>query len=109
MDKRRISTVFGFLAATVFVVALGGCNTSKNTATTRFIKGFKSHYNTYFNGQQAYLEGLTQKRAGINDNYMNTLPLLMAGNEDAKKLGSSNFETAVTKCEKTIQRSEEHT
>lgn len=103
MDKRRISNVFGFLAATVFVVALGGCNTSKNTATTRFIKGFKSHYNTYFNGQQAYLEGLTQKRAGINDNYMNTLPLLMAGNEDAKKLGSSNFETAVTKCEKTIQ------
>ena len=85
------------------------CGANKNTATTRFWKAFKSKYNTYFNGHQAYLEGLREKRDGNKDNYVMVLPLLIAGNENSKDLGKTNFATAVTKCEKTIQLHSIHT
>ena len=76
---------------------------AQNTASTRRWKAFKARYNTYYNGHQAYLEGMSAKRTGVKDNYLQPLPLLMVGNENARKLGSGNFETAITKCEKTIQ------
>ena len=85
------------------LLTISGCSTSQNTASVRWWKGFKTRYNTYYNGHQAYLEGMDAKRKGIKDNYLYPLPLLMVGNENAKKLGSSNFETTVSKCEKAIQ------
>lgn len=95
--------IISYLFLLSLLAGLSGCSTSKNTASTRWWKGFKSQYNTYFNGHQAYLEGMAAKRTGIKDNYLHPLPLLMVGNESAKTIGSSNFETAITKCEKAIQ------
>lgn len=87
----------------LLVITFGGCSTSKNTSTTRFWLGFKSKYNTYFNGHQAYLEGLKEKQESNRDNYINYLPLLITGNETSKNSGKGNFGIAITKCEKTIQ------
>ena len=90
-------------ALTLLVLLLVSCASHKNTSTTRWWKGFKSRYNTYFNGHQAYLEGMQAKVDGNKDNYTDFLPLLMVSNKASQKLGSSNFETTVTKCEKTIK------
>lgn len=87
----------------LLTVLLGACSTQKNTPTTRWWKAFKSRYNTYYNGHQAYLEGMQAKVEGNKDDYTSTLPLLMVTNKNSQKLGQSNFETTITKCEKTIK------
>ena len=82
---------------------LTSCTSQKNTAGTRRWKSFKARYNTYFNGHQAYLEGMRTKTEGNKDNYTGVIPLLMVSNKTSQSLGSSNFETTITKCEKTIK------
>ena len=78
----------GLLLFTCVLLLLTSCNTSKNTASVRFWKGFKAKYNTYYNGHQAYLEGMRTKRDNNKDNYLEPLPLLIVGNENSRTIGS---------------------
>ncbi len=87
----------------IVLLFLTSCASQKNTASTRWWKSFKARYNTYFNGHQAYLEGMHAKIEGNKDNYTNVIPLLMVGNKTSQNIGSSNFETTIEKCEKTIK------
>ena len=97
--KRQDKYIFGLL----LLLLLNSCATQKNTSTTRWWKGFKTRYNTYFNGHQAYLEGMQAKLDGNKDNYTDFIPLLMVSNKASEKLGAGNFDVAVTKCEKAIK------
>lgn len=92
-----------YIVIPILVLLLGSCASQKNTPTTRWWKSFKSRYNTYFNGHQAYLDGMQAKIDGNKDDYTGMIPLMMVTNKESQKLGQSNFETAVTKCEKTIK------
>ncbi len=82
---------------------LAACSTRKNTAGTRFWQSFTTRYNVYYNGNEAYKEGMLAKEKGHKDNFTETLPFFMVGNESSRSLGKSNFETTITKCEKAIQ------
>ena len=84
------------------IVVLASCSTQKNTSTTRAWKAFTARDNTYFNGHQAYLNGYNTKLTGNKDNYTDYLPLLLVGNKNSQSLGKGDFETTVTKMEKTI-------
>ena len=79
------------------------CSTKKNTASTRRWQAFVTRYNVYFNAEQAYIEGRTAQDKGLKENYTERLPIFGVGYEKQRSLGKSNFETAVTKCEKAIQ------
>lgn len=89
----------------VLVVALTAvsCSTKKNTASTRRWQSFVTRYNVYFNANQAYIEGRQAQDKGLKENYTERLPLFGVGYEKQRSLGKSNFETAITKCEKAIQ------
>ena len=86
------------------VVSGASCSTTKNTAGSRMWHSFTARYNTYFNGHEAYKQGMLAKENGHKDNYADFLPFYMVGNEQSRTLGSSNFETAITKCKKAIQQ-----
>ena len=103
MPKRSLY-IFS-LAASLVILAIGlsSCASQKNTATTRAWKAFTGRYNTYFNGQQAYINGYKTKLSGNKDNYTDFLPLLLVGNPQSQNLGKGDFETSITKMEKTIQ------
>ena len=92
-----------YILLLMLLMLMGACATQKNTSQTRWWKAFKTRYNTYFNGHQAYLDGMRIKVEGNKDNYTDFLPLLMVGNKASQSLGSGNFETTVTKCEKAIK------
>lgn len=81
---------------------LTACSTKKNTAGRRAWHAFTAKYNTYYNGNEAYKEGCLAQETGNRDNYTELLPLFVVSNEDTRKMGSGNFETAITKCEKAI-------
>ena len=81
---------------------LSGCGTKQNTAASRFWQKFNTKYNVYFNGHQAYKEGMQAKEKGAQDNYMERLPLFMVGNAKNAELGKGNFETCIEKMQKAV-------
>ena len=81
---------------------LTSCSTKKNTAGSRFWQSFTTHYNVYFNGSQSYIEGEQAKLSSHKDDYTQLLPVFLVGNEKSRTTGKSNFEAAITKCQKAI-------
>lgn len=71
---------------------------------TRFVQSFKARYNTFYNGHLAYLEGISAQETGNDDDYTDILPLYMTGNEATVKLGKSNFDRTIEKCQKAIKQ-----
>ncbi len=95
--------VFG-LAAFFVILMIESCSTAKNTAATRWWQAFNSRYNTYYNGALAYVDGSLEKENGNQDNYTDFLPLYTVRNKNSKELGKANFDRAILKAEKVIDR-----
>ena len=90
------------MAAAIAVVT--GCSTQKNTSQSRWWHAFHARYNTYFNGSQAYIDGSLEKENGNKDNFTEMIPLYVVGNKSSKELGKANFDRAIEKSKKAIQR-----
>ena len=95
---RQGSMVFAML-----LVLLVSCSTKKNTSLTRAYHAMTAHYNTLYNGQVAFLEGAEAQNKGHKDNFNEILPMYISTNKATAGLGKSNYETAITKCEKAIK------
>lgn len=98
---KRFDYILGMCAT--LLVLLVACSTGKNTAITRRVQGFKARYNTYFNGNESFKEGRLSQETGNKDNFTEVIPLYVTGNKGTVKIGSSNFDRAVEKCQKTIK------
>lgn len=89
------------------VIALAifaSCSTQKNTSGSRFWHAFNAKYNIYYNGAMAYVEGSLEKETGNRDNYTDLIPLYYVGNKGSVDLGKSNFDRAIEKSKKAVQR-----
>ncbi|MBP3551556.1 MAG: tetratricopeptide repeat protein [Bacteroidaceae bacterium] len=100
MKKNHIYIIIGLLLAMV----VGGCSTKKNTANTRRWHAFTARYNTYYNGSEAYKEGMLAQEKANKDNYMQTLPYFPIGNKKTVGSGSGNFDVAIEKSQKAIKQ-----
>lgn len=99
MKKRGIYiTIIGLLLA-----LFAGCSMKENTASTRFYHSFTAKYNVYFNGSQAYKQGMTALETGNKDNYLEQVPLYPIENKTSVGLGTSDFDRAIEKCQKAIK------
>ena len=85
------------------MVLMVSCSTKKNTAGTRFYHSTTAHFNTLYNGQQAFLEGLDAQIRGHKDDYTRLLPMYLSTNKSTANIGKANYETAITKSEKAIK------
>lgn len=85
-------------------VAIVSCSTQKNTAGSRFWHSFNARYNTYYNGQLAFIDGNLEKEKNNKDNYTELIPLYPVGNKASRDIGKSNYQRTVEKMEKAIQR-----
>ncbi|MCQ2293447.1 MAG: tetratricopeptide repeat protein [Bacteroidaceae bacterium] len=95
----RIASMAGLFALTLLLAA---CSSKVNTAGSRFWQKFNTKYNVFYNGKQAYKEGMQAKEKGAQDNYTEVLPLFMVGNEKNAALGKGNFETCIEKMQKAV-------
>lgn len=86
------------------LLAFGSCSTQKNTPMTRWYHSFTARYNTYFNGHEAYKEGIRTQIDGHTDDFTATLPLFVVSSDKTRGLGKGQFETTITKCEKAIKQ-----
>ena len=85
-------------------VAIVSCSTQKNTAGSRFWHSFNARYNTYYNGQLAFIDGNLEKEKNNKDNYTELIPLYPVGNKASRDIGKSHYQRTVEKMEKAIQR-----
>ena len=100
MGRNRIYIILGVLMCMVAV----GCSTKKNTANTRRWHAFTARYNTYYNGHEAYKEGMLEQERANKDNYMEPLPYFFIGNKKTIGTGSGNFDRAIEKSQKAIKQ-----
>ncbi len=91
------------LPAALLCLALTACSTKKNTSATRFYHAQSARFNTLFNGQVAYTAGRQAQEKGHQDDYTRLLPITIEKNAATAKLGTSSYETAITKSEKAIK------
>ena len=94
---------YGMMCVIMLLASLFSCSTKKNTPTTRAYHALTAHYNTLYNGQVAFLEGAEAQSKGHKDNFNEILPMYICTNKATAGMGKSNFETAITKCEKAIK------
>ena len=102
--KRKEERCHTTVVILFLILALTGCSTKKNTATTRWWHSFNARYNTYFNGSQAFIEGHLEKENGNHDDHTQLIPLYMVANKNSKDLGKGQFDRAIEKSEKAIRR-----
>lgn len=100
MKKRYIYIVTGLLVAMV----IGGCSTQKNTANARRWHAFTARYNTYYNGSEAYKDGVLEQERANKDNHMETLSYFLVGNKKTVGSGKGNFDRAIEKSQKAIKQ-----
>lgn len=102
--KVRSTFLISVSLLSVLIGVIAGCSSSKNTAGTRWWKAFNAHYNTYYNGTLAYINGSLEKENGNKDNFTELIPLYTVGNKNSRELGKSNYDRAIQKSQKAIQR-----
>ena len=92
--------------ALILLFALGICGCAsrkKNTAQTRMYHAFTARYNTFYNANVAYKEGVKSQIDGHKDNYLETLPLFINSNEHTRTLGGGSYKKAIEKTQKAIK------
>ena len=100
MKKRYIYIVTGLLVAMV----IGGSSSQKNTANARRWHAFTARYNTYYNGSEAYKDGVLEQERANKDNHMETLSYFLVGNKKTVGSGKGNFDRAIEKSQKAIKQ-----
>lgn len=88
----------------VALLATAACSTQTNTSQSRWWHAFHARYNTYYNASQAFISGCEEQEANHQDDYTQLLPLYAVGNKGSQPLGSAQFDRAIEKSEKAIQR-----
>jgi len=99
LNDKRVHLVGSILLLLVLV----GCSVKKNTAASRFYHSFTTRYNVYFNGNEAYKQGMQAIETGNKDNYMEMIPLYSIENKKSVGLGNGDFDRAIEKAQKAIK------
>ncbi len=86
-----------------FTVLLSACSTSKNTSGTRFFHSMTARFNTMYNGEVSYADGKRTQAKGHEDDYTRILPMFIQTNSATAKIAASDYDNAITKCEKAIK------
>ncbi len=90
-------------AIPILLCVLTACSTKKNTSGTRFYHSMTAQFNTLYNGEVAFLEGKEAQKKGHRDDYTRLLPMYISTNKSTQKIGASNYDTSIEKCEKAIK------
>lgn len=99
----RHTSRWPLLLVTCVALLLCGCSTKKNTSGVRFYHATTARFNTYYNGQVAFKQGVQAQDKGHKDDYTQLLPMYISTVKTTQKPGQSDFETAIAKCEKAIK------
>ncbi len=82
---------------------ISSCSTEKNTLINREFHNLNSHYNVYFNGNEALKAGVLKIEENIEEDYTKILPIFKESLSNTDKVVSGDMTTAIEKGEKLIK------
>ncbi len=85
------------------IIALTGCSTKKNTFRTRAYHNVTSRYNIYFNGREAYKNGVKTLEHNFKEPFNDILPVFYYKEKDFLSSISSDMDKAAEKSAKVIK------
>lgn len=88
----------------LFAIAISSCSTKKNSATRRAFHNLTSHYNTYWNGNEAFEQGMRELQKQIKINYTEILPVEDYGTLQQAQAINSQMDRAIEKASKVVQK-----
>ncbi len=92
---------YSFLFLLTFIVS--GCSVKKNTGLSRAYHNLTAHYNAYFNGRDAFKQGVKKVDKSNVDNYSLIIPVFTHSNPDAVNSARSEMDKAIKKSSKVIK------
>lgn len=88
----------------VLATAISSCSTKKNTATRRAFHNLTAHYNPYWNGYEAYKQGLRELDNQIKTDYTKILPVKDYGTLQQVQSINMHMDRAIEKGSKVVQK-----
>ena len=79
------------------------CSTTKNTPATRAFHQMKVRYNIFYNGNNAYTEGLNAISTANEDDFTKVISLYPVSNHNAAQAAASQMDITIEKCRKCIK------
>lgn len=95
--------LLSYLLILSFSHFLVSCSTKRNTPASRFYHATTARFNTLYNGQLSYIEGVEAQEKGHQDDYTRLLPIDISTSKQTAGLGKSNYDNTILKCEKAIK------
>ncbi len=103
MIKRAPFThIYFFLVIALLLNA--GCSTKKNTFFSRTYHNITTHYNIYWNGEEAFKNGYTQLGSTLKDDYNQILPIYQTANPESVQGITLQMDRAIEKANKAIAK-----
>jgi tetratricopeptide (TPR) repeat protein len=94
---RRLFTI-------MILVCCAGCSSQKNSLISRAYHNLLTHYNIYWNGEEAYKDGEAQLNDNIKEDYNQVLPVYLTGNQQNAQAISAQMNRAIDKANKAISK-----
>jgi tetratricopeptide (TPR) repeat protein len=104
LDNLKRVHSLAVLAVIMVLVAGVSCSTKKNTFTRRAYHNLTAHYNAYFNGKEAYKEGVAELAKKSQDNFAKVIPVFQHGTKEDAQSVYNLFDRAIEKGSIVIQR-----
>lgn len=103
MSKRNIN-ITKIVVALLAVLLIVGCSTKKNKWNRRAYHNLTSHYNVWWNGNEAIREGDKKLREAVKDDYTEILPVFNYGGKTEALTLNADMDRAIEKASVCIQR-----
>ncbi len=86
------------------LILVAGCSTKKNTLITRTYHNVTGYYNVYYNGKEAFKDGVKKIDDAYKFNYSLILPVFEFSNEDAVRVAYADMNKVLEKGSKCIRK-----
>ncbi len=94
---------YTYLGSFILLLLLVSCSTERNTMLSRNYHFLTSYYNVYYNGREAFRNGVTRLESSYEDDYSRILDIFRYGNEANSKMVYPDMDKAIRKASKMIK------
>lgn len=102
--KASLKTYKGLLTLLIIIVFLVSCSTKKNKWYNRAYHATVAHYNAYWNGNDAFKQGVQLIQDNQVDDFSRILPVFKVGTQEQASSIKPNMERAIEKSSKVIKK-----
>jgi tetratricopeptide (TPR) repeat protein len=88
----------------ILLLLNAGCSTKNNTFISRSYHNLTTHYNIYWNGEEAFKEGYAQLSSTLKDDYNQILPIYQTARPEGVQGIASLMDRAIEKSNKAIAK-----